>query len=70
MDENGVPLPADTYSFDILSVSRGETIDRTPAAFYGGVAEVQLREGKTVLILDSGQEILASSVDAIRRPPA
>lgn len=70
MDEKGVPLPAGTYSFDILSMTRGETIGRTPASFYGGVAEVQLREGKTVLILDSGQEILAASVDAIRRPPA
>lgn len=66
VDEDGMRLPDDSYSFTIESLVDGEVILSEPAEIYARVTEAQVRGGDTILILEGGHAIPANSVTALR----
>ena len=67
-DSSGVTVGEGLYSFTVESLKDGEVILAEPAETYASVSEVQMLNGEVILILASGQAILASSATAIRDP--
>lgn len=67
---DGTPFATGLYSFDIESRANGEVILSEPTETFGRIVETRLQGSDTVLILEGGSAILASSVDGLREPPA
>lgn len=70
MDDDGDPLPSGVYNFEIESYVDGELILAEPAEVYARIAEAQIQDGGTILILDGGLAIPTSAVTALRNPDA
>jgi flagellar basal-body rod modification protein FlgD len=70
VSNDGSPFPAGVFSFDIESRANGEVILSEPTETYGRIVETRLQDGGTVLILEGGSTIPASSVVGLREPPA
>lgn len=67
-DETGQILPEGTYHLSVDSF-QGEThLGTAPVTTQSRVVEARLSGGITVLIMEGGQEVLASSVIALLRP--
>ncbi|SIO13160.1 flagellar hook capping FlgD N-terminal domain-containing protein [Vannielia litorea] len=67
-DETGVPLADGIYSFEVESYRNGELVGTAEAQVYARVAEARIEAGETVLLLDSGIAVPASSATALRLP--
>jgi flagellar basal-body rod modification protein FlgD len=67
---DGTPFATGLYSFDIESRANDEIILSEPTEKFGRIVETRLQGSDTVLILEGGSAILASSVDGLREPPA
>jgi len=65
----GQTLPAGHYSFHLQSVSNDEVIGNTQVAVFSEVVEARVEDGRTVLVLGSGDEVPAEDVTALRRAP-
>lgn len=65
---DGSTLADGVYNLSVESLSQGKVIGEEPVNFYREIAEAQMRAGETVLILSGGEEILATSVTALRAP--
>jgi flagellar basal-body rod modification protein FlgD len=63
---DGAPLPAGTYSFEVVSYSGDEVILRETAEVYAEVVEVRSQDGLNFLMLEGGIGVSASAVSAIR----
>ena len=61
------PAPG-RYSFSLESLAHGDLIDTRDVEHYAQIAEARIRNGKTVLLLQGGSEVPASSVKALRDP--
>ncbi|MDW4498255.1 flagellar hook capping FlgD N-terminal domain-containing protein [Sulfitobacter sp. D35] len=70
LDLGGSPLPADTYDFILEFRTAGEVIGTTTPETFTRVTEVRNSDGAAVLVLDSGAEVTASDVSALREPRA
>ncbi len=61
------PAPG-RYSFSLESLAHGDLIDTRDVEHYAQIAEARIRNGETVLLLQGGSEVPASSVKALRDP--
>lgn len=68
MDDGGMLMAEGVYSFSVESYRGDELIGTSPAQVYARVEEARLEAGETVLLLDSGVTVPASSVTALRFP--
>lgn len=68
VSETGKPLPNGKYDFEVESFTDGQPVGTSPTEISGRVDEARVRDDGIALILDSGQEILSSSVSSIARP--
>ncbi len=66
--EDGTPFTQGVYTFKVESRSNGEVVSTTPAESYSKVTEVRTEGTGTVLILEGGAAVPASSVSALRQP--
>lgn len=57
------------YSFDIESHADGKVILFEPTETYSRIVETRLQKGETVLVLEGGGAVLATSVTGLREPP-
>ncbi len=68
LNANGQPLRTGNYTFYLESFSNGRLLGNDQMATYSEVTEARLDHGQTMLILDGGNEVAASDVDALRKP--
>lgn len=66
--DDGTPFAAGVYSFKVESRTNGQVVATTPAETYSRVSEVRTEGTATVLILEGGTAVPASSVSALRQP--
>lgn len=65
---DGQALPPGTYSFTVESTTEGASSDSVAVAGYGRVVEARAGPDGPLLLLDSGAEVEAGAVTALRRP--
>ena len=65
---DGNPLPPGIYSLELESLNGETVIATTPVEHYARVIEARSGSSGTTLVLDSGAEVLASDVTALREP--
>jgi len=63
---DGTPFPPGIYQFQIESSSNGEVILSEMSDVYSKVEEVRSEGGESILILEGGVAVLATSVSALR----
>lgn len=68
VQSDGTPFPSGMYRFEIESRAEGELLVADPAETYSRITEARTQDGQTVLILQSGVAVLASTVSGIREP--
>jgi len=66
--DDGTPFADGVYSFKVESRTNGQVVATPPADSYSRVSEVRTEGDGTVLILDGGMAVPASSVSALRQP--
>lgn len=66
--DDGTPFAQGLYSFEIESRADGEIVLIDPVPTYGRITEARIQDGQTVLILEGGAAVLASTVDGLREP--
>ena len=64
--DDGTPFAPGLYSFAVESHANGELLIAEPAETYGRITEARMQDGDTLLILEGGTPILASSVSGLR----
>lgn len=70
LDADGIPLPDGQYSLAVESFSDGESLGVTAAEVYATVAEARMTDGEAMLVLESGSEVAAGTVTALRAGPS
>lgn len=65
---NGAPFPTGVYTFRVESSSNGEVLLDEVADVYARVQEVRSENGESILMLEGGIPVLATSVSALRDP--
>ncbi|QDC11150.1 flagellar basal body rod modification protein [Oceanicola sp. D3] len=68
VDDSGTLFADGTYKFSVESYAGEELIATTQAQVYARVEEARLENGETMLLLNSGVTVPASSVTALRFP--
>ncbi|MCO6383712.1 flagellar hook capping FlgD N-terminal domain-containing protein [Oceanicola sp. 502str15] len=68
VDESGERFEDGLYSFTVESYRGEELVGSSQAAVYARVEEARIENGETVLLLNSGVTVPASSVTALRFP--
>lgn len=63
---DGSPMPQGKYRFDTVSFAQGEKIGTSTSQVYATVAEVQVKDGKNILVLKGGGTVAAADVTAVR----
>lgn len=63
---DGTPFESGTYTFMVESTSNGEVILNEMADVYALVQEVRSENGESILMLEGGVAVLATSVSALR----
>lgn len=66
VDAAGDPMPAGSYSFQVVSYANGAVISQEPAEVYGTVQEVRNDNGELVLVMSGSIVLPAESVTALR----
>ena len=66
VDPSGAPFAAGLYSFEVVNKIGPEVLSTSQAEVYARVHEVQAKAGTLMLILDSGAEVPAELVSAVR----
>lgn len=66
--ESGDPVPLGTYNFFIESRAKGAVLNTEIADTYSNIVEARHENGQTILILDTGAEVAADQVTALRQP--
>lgn len=64
--QNGAPMPAGVYQFEVVATSDEEVIAQIPVETYSAVNEVRLEEGRTILLLSGGVSVPSDQVSALR----
>jgi len=67
---DGTPFEAGVYSFQVESRANGELLLAEPVETYARITEARIQGNDTVLILEGGSPVLASSVVGLREPAA
>jgi flagellar basal-body rod modification protein FlgD len=68
LDESGKLFPKGDYSFTLQSYNTQGLMSEEPMSVYAEVVEAKVVSGQTILILESGDEIPAAEVEALRQP--
>lgn len=68
VQKDGTPFADGLYSFKVESRTNGKVVDTTAAEAYSRVTEVRTQGHGTILILEGGTAVPASSVSALRQP--
>ncbi|MBD3665493.1 flagellar hook capping FlgD N-terminal domain-containing protein [Sulfitobacter aestuariivivens] len=68
VSDDGTPFPNGVYSFEIESYAASDLILTDPAETYAGIVEARIQDGQTILILEGGTAVLASTVTGLRDP--
>lgn len=68
--QNGQTLPAGTYTFELVSFQRGETLDTQPVAAYQPILEARQEANTTLLVLPGHRYVDSADVTGLRRPGA
>ncbi len=68
VSSEGAPLPPGTYSFELETVVGDSTPQSTMVEVFAKISEARMRNGETVVVLQGGQEVPASSISALRAP--
>lgn len=68
VNDDGSPFDDGMYFIEIESSANGELLITDPAESYTRVTEARMQDGETLLILEGGAPVLASSVTALREP--
>jgi len=66
VSDDGTPFESGLYSFEVESRANGELLLTDPAETYARITEARTQAGETVLILEGGSAVLASSVSGLR----
>lgn len=64
---SGEPLPDGNYSFYLESKEKGEVLGTSQVEAYNEITEARSQNGETVLVLESGAEVLMAGISAVRR---
>jgi len=67
--DDGSPFPFGTYNFEVEHFSGGKLLRSQQAETFSPVSEARIENGETVLILESGASVPASTVTALRQHP-
>lgn len=65
---DGAPFPLGQYSFAVESFANGESLGVKQAATYAQVTETRLEGGETLIVLQGGAVVPASTITALRAP--
>lgn len=65
-DSAGFSLPFGTYQFEVESLSEGSVIDTQTPEVYDTVVEARMEAGQTVLVMQSGAQVGAGLITALR----
>lgn len=68
LQSSGEPLPYGEYTLQLESKSKGDVLVTEPALSYTRVTEARIDNGQTLLLLNNGYFIEASSVIGLREP--
>ncbi|MGJ8618573.1 MAG: flagellar hook capping FlgD N-terminal domain-containing protein [Sulfitobacter sp.] len=68
VSDDGTPFESGLYSFEVESRANGDLLLKDPAETYARITEARTQAGETVLILEGGSAVLASSVSGLREP--
>lgn len=68
LDDNGSLFPPGEYSFTLQSYNTRGLMSEEPMSVYSEVVEAKVVSGQTILILETGDEIPAAEVEALRQP--
>lgn len=66
VDDQGNPLPAGVYSFELESYAHDDLIATSQVDVYSRISEARNEGGQTVLILEGGVQVPASQVNSLR----
>lgn len=66
VSDDGTPFENGLYSFEVESRANGQLLLTDPAETYARITEARTQAGETVLILEGGSAVLASSVSGLR----
>ena len=66
--DDGTTAADGIYSFSVESFTNGALTSTNPVEVYARIVEARSQDGQTVLVTDSGAEVPATSVTAIREP--
>lgn len=65
---NGQTIEPGTYAFAVEFMKKGETLSREKVKTYSLITEARMNNGKTELVLQSGEALDSVSATALRRP--
>ncbi|MEO1139468.1 MAG: flagellar hook capping FlgD N-terminal domain-containing protein [Pseudomonadota bacterium] len=65
---DGTILPSGTYQVTVESFSDDALIATNPAQINGRIVEARVQGGETILVMENGQEVAASSLLGLREP--
>ncbi len=65
---SGSPYLHGVYSFELVSFQSGVPVASTPVDVYSEIVEARGENGGTVLVMESGAEVAANEITALRRP--
>lgn len=68
VSDDGTPMDPGLYSFEVESHANGELLLAERAETYARITEARTQDGETLLILEGGSSVLASSVSGLREP--
>lgn len=67
---DGTSFDSGLYSFHVESRANGKVLLAEPAETYARITEARILDNETLLVLEGGSAIPASSVSGLREPPA
>lgn len=65
---DGAPFPPGQYSFAVESFANGESLGVKSAATYARVTETRQENGETLIVLEGGSAVPATTITALRAP--
>lgn len=68
VDDNGDPFASGNYSFELENFAYDEYLSTSTVEAYGHISEARADGANTVLVMESGAEVDAEDISALREP--
>ena len=68
VDDNGNPFPSGPYTFELENFAYDEYLSTTPVESYGHISEARADGTNTILVMESGAQVNADDISALREP--